>query len=320
MRRRRADARLRHQPGPQAEGRRPAVEGPRRACMKSRKITIVAGTGVYRGDGTVEVDGRGRLDRRCEADARHPRRRLGAPHDPRLRRRRPLRVTSDEVLSMTELPASAAVIGGGAIGCEFASMMADLGVQVTVLEALPKILPGLRRRRRQRRRPLVQEAGHRRPHRREGHRPRARASRPTTVQHRAAASTLDGRRWSSCRSAAARCPRRLGLDGTGVEVDERGFVQGRRDVPHRRCRRRVRGRRPDRHARSWPTSGFAEAIVAIKDILGEDAGAGRLRQGAVGHLLPPRGRLRRPLRGARPRRPASTSSCRSTVPRATAGP
>ena len=34
------------------------------------------------------------------------------------------------------------VIGGGAIGCEFASMMADLGTKVTILEGLPKILPG----------------------------------------------------------------------------------------------------------------------------------------------------------------------------------
>ncbi|MGH9300194.1 MAG: FAD-dependent oxidoreductase, partial [Acidimicrobiales bacterium] len=51
-------------------------------------------------------------------------------------------LTSDEVLSLTELPGSAAVIGGGAIGCEFASMLADLGVQVTLLEALPKLLPG----------------------------------------------------------------------------------------------------------------------------------------------------------------------------------
>ena len=37
---------------------------------------------------------------------------------------------------------SAVVIGGGAIGCEFASMMSDLGTEVTILEALPKILPG----------------------------------------------------------------------------------------------------------------------------------------------------------------------------------
>ena len=51
-------------------------------------------------------------------------------------------MTSDEVLALDQLPASAVVIGGGAIGCEFASMMSDLGVQVTVLEALPKILPG----------------------------------------------------------------------------------------------------------------------------------------------------------------------------------
>ncbi|MHB1988895.1 MAG: dihydrolipoyl dehydrogenase [Acidimicrobiales bacterium] len=51
-------------------------------------------------------------------------------------------MTSDEVLSLTALPRCAAVIGGGAIGCEFASMLADLGVEVTLLEALPKLLPG----------------------------------------------------------------------------------------------------------------------------------------------------------------------------------
>src|SRR5262249_39172233 len=51
-------------------------------------------------------------------------------------------LSSDEVLELDRLPASAVVVGGGAIGCEFASMMSDLGTQVTVLEALPKILPG----------------------------------------------------------------------------------------------------------------------------------------------------------------------------------
>ena len=51
-------------------------------------------------------------------------------------------MTSDEVLMLEKLPTTAVVIGGGAIGCEFASMMSDLGVQVTILEALPKILPG----------------------------------------------------------------------------------------------------------------------------------------------------------------------------------
>src|ERR1041384_5554070 len=41
------------------------------------------------------------------------------------------------------VPARVVVIGGGAIGCEFASTFADLGSQVTILEGLPKILPGL---------------------------------------------------------------------------------------------------------------------------------------------------------------------------------
>jgi dihydrolipoamide dehydrogenase len=52
-------------------------------------------------------------------------------------------LTSDEVLDLERLPESAAVIGGGAIGCELASMLSDLGARVTVLEALPSILPGV---------------------------------------------------------------------------------------------------------------------------------------------------------------------------------
>ena len=50
--------------------------------------------------------------------------------------------TSDEFLDLRTLPQRAAVIGGGAIGCEFASTLADMGTEVTILEGLPKILPG----------------------------------------------------------------------------------------------------------------------------------------------------------------------------------
>lgn len=52
-------------------------------------------------------------------------------------------MTSDEVLMLDYVPSRIAVIGGGAIGCEFASTFADLGATVTILEGLPKILPGL---------------------------------------------------------------------------------------------------------------------------------------------------------------------------------
>jgi len=51
-------------------------------------------------------------------------------------------MTSDEFLDLQKLPASVAVVGGGVVGCEFASLLADLGSKVTILEALDAILPG----------------------------------------------------------------------------------------------------------------------------------------------------------------------------------
>ena len=46
------------------------------------------------------------------------------------------------MLMLDHVPKSVVVIGGGAIGCEFASTFSDLGAKVTILEFLPKILPG----------------------------------------------------------------------------------------------------------------------------------------------------------------------------------
>lgn len=47
---------------------------------------------------------------------------------------------STSILNLEKLPTSLAIIGGGYIGCEFASLYAELGVKVTILEALPSIL------------------------------------------------------------------------------------------------------------------------------------------------------------------------------------
>lgn len=47
---------------------------------------------------------------------------------------------SSSILELTKLPKSLAIIGGGYIGCEFASLYAEFGVQVTIFEALPSIL------------------------------------------------------------------------------------------------------------------------------------------------------------------------------------
>jgi len=49
-------------------------------------------------------------------------------------------LTSDEALELERLPASLAIVGGGIIGVEWASMMIDFGVEVTVLEAADRLL------------------------------------------------------------------------------------------------------------------------------------------------------------------------------------
>lgn len=52
-------------------------------------------------------------------------------------------IDSDGAVSLTELPASVILIGGGIIGVEFGSIFAALGAKVTVIEMLPRLLPGI---------------------------------------------------------------------------------------------------------------------------------------------------------------------------------
>lgn len=52
-------------------------------------------------------------------------------------------IDSDGAVSLKELPASLVMIGGGIIGVEFGSIFAALGVKVTVVEMLPRLLPGI---------------------------------------------------------------------------------------------------------------------------------------------------------------------------------
>ena len=110
--------------------------------MKSKKITIFDGVGALGANRTVTVthpDGSTSTLMGTNvilAAGSVPRTIPGFEPDGPV-------MTSDEVLMLDTVPARLAVIGGGAIGCEFASTFADLGSQVTILEGLPKILPGL---------------------------------------------------------------------------------------------------------------------------------------------------------------------------------
>ena len=50
-------------------------------------------------------------------------------------------ISSDEALFLEQAPKSIAIVGAGAVGCEFADIFNAFGSQVTLIEALPRILP-----------------------------------------------------------------------------------------------------------------------------------------------------------------------------------
>jgi dihydrolipoamide dehydrogenase len=112
------------------------------SMCKNRKVEVFSGVGRLGADRkvTVELNDGGSVEITGTTVI------LAAGSVPRLipnfERGGPI-MTSDEVLDIDNVPDRIAVIGGGAIGCEFASTFADLGAEVTILEALPKILPGL---------------------------------------------------------------------------------------------------------------------------------------------------------------------------------
>lgn len=51
-------------------------------------------------------------------------------------------ISSDDILNLEEVPRSLLIIGGGVIGCEFASLFCAFGTQVSIAEKMPQLLPG----------------------------------------------------------------------------------------------------------------------------------------------------------------------------------
>ena len=231
--------------------------------MKSKKITILDGIGTLGADRTVTVTGpEGVTTIRGSSVV------LAAGSVPRtipgFEPSGPV-MTSDEVLMLDYVPNRVVVIGGGAIGCEFASTFADLGSQVTILEGLPKILPGLDsdvanvvvrsfKKKNIDIRTGVKVLGH-----------TPTATGGTTV-HFGEGENLEvdvvvvsvGRRPFADK---------LGLTGTGVKVSDRGFIE-----VDEYCRTGEPGVYAIGDIINTPQLahvGYAEAILVIKDILGE---------------------------------------------------
>jgi dihydrolipoamide dehydrogenase len=103
--------------------------------VKSRGITVVEGEGRLVGPREVEVNGTRYTGRNVVlASGSYSRTLPGLEVDGR-------RVlTSEHALSLDHVPASAIVLGGGVIGCEFASVWKSFGAEVTIVEALPRLV------------------------------------------------------------------------------------------------------------------------------------------------------------------------------------
>jgi NAD(P) transhydrogenase len=108
-------------------------------------IERVHGAARFLGGETVEVTSDGGARRRLSADAvliatgSHPFRPSSIPFDD------PDVHDSNDILGIERLPSSLAVLGGGVIGCEYASMFAALGVEVHLVDGRGSLLPFLDR-------------------------------------------------------------------------------------------------------------------------------------------------------------------------------
>ena len=232
--------------------------------LKGREVTVIAGTGTVvdavahrvRATDNTEVEG----DALVLATGSVPRSLPGLDFDgSRI-------LSSDHVLEYEEPPKRVAIIGAGAVGCEFASMLADFGTEVTLLEALPRILPGVDAEvsvalaRAFRRRNIAAHAG----------------ARVTSIEGtRELAVAFEGPEGATTVSvdnvivSIGRAPRTqgIGLEESAVDLDRNGFVHVDANMQTQVPGVFAVGDIVDTPQLAHVA--FAEAIQAIKAIMGE---------------------------------------------------
>ena len=107
--------------------------------MKKHKVTVVKGRGVLEPGRKVKVGGEVHEARRAVVIATGSRVK-GIPQIG-LDLNQTTVISSDEALFLEQAPASLAIVGAGAVGSEFADIFNEFGTRVTLIEALPRILP-----------------------------------------------------------------------------------------------------------------------------------------------------------------------------------
>jgi dihydrolipoamide dehydrogenase len=102
--------------------------------VSSRSIEFIQGSGRLGGPDTVDVDGRRITGRNVVlATGSYAKSLPGLEIGGRI-------MTSDQALSIDHVPARVVVLGGGVIGVEFASVFRSFGSEVTIVEALPRLV------------------------------------------------------------------------------------------------------------------------------------------------------------------------------------
>lgn len=237
--------------------------------LKRRKVTVFNDRGIVQSatekqvklsDGTIVSATKGLI----LATGSSPREFPGVPYDGEVI------LSSDHVLNLDYAPASVVIIGGGAIGCEFASYLSEMGSKVTLLEAMPSLLAGCDKDAAA----VVQKSFIKR-----GMNVIAGAS-VESIERKGAKGIVkySGADGKSIKEevdgvivSVGRRPRSegVGFEESGIAVNERGYVEVDGNM-----KTNVSGVYAVGDLVPTPQLahvGFAEAMIAIQTILGEDA-------------------------------------------------
>ena len=236
--------------------------------LKRRKVTVFNDRGVVASskdkqvaltDGTILQASRAMILATGSAPREFP----GTPYDGEVI------LSSDHVLNLEYAPASVVIIGGGAIGCEFASYLNEMGSAITLLEVAPTLLAGCDKDAAA----VVQKSFIKR-----GMTVLAgvnvdsinRSGAKGTVAYTDSEGVSQKVDADAVIVSVGRRPRSegIGIAENGIAVDDRGFVGVDGNM-----RTNVEGVYAVGDLVATPQLahvGFAEAMVAIQDIMGED--------------------------------------------------
>ncbi|HEV2907818.1 MAG TPA: dihydrolipoyl dehydrogenase, partial [Candidatus Eremiobacteraceae bacterium] len=187
------------------------------AACKRKKVEVVHGQGALASEAVVVNGTRFPFDFLIVAVGTEP---AGLPV---LEMDQPAVITSNGVLRLETVPKSMLIIGGGVIGCEFASLFAALGTEITIVEILPRILTGIDARTAGQFQKMIEK---------DGVRVLTGQRVKEILQYRRdglVAQLDDGSKFDVDKLlvSVGRVPqtRDIGLDGAGVKIDARGHIE-----------------------------------------------------------------------------------------------